>query len=82
MSSPRSGSRWAAPAASDAPHTSFARSGMKKTGNQPSAIAAVISTFFSPSDAIQIGISLRTGCVNDLERLAESGALLGAATGA
>jgi len=43
--------------------------GMKKTGSHPSAIAAVISTFFSPNDAIQIGISLRTGCVKILRAL-------------
>ena len=34
---------------------------MKKSGSQPSATSAVICTFFSPSDATQIGIRGRTG---------------------
>ena len=46
-------------------------------GNQPSAISAVRATFFSPSDATQIGISATQGVSNDLERLAQTGASLG-----
>ena len=47
----RSGDRLAAPLASASPHTSFAFSGTKNIGSQPSATSAVISTFLSPSDA-------------------------------
>ncbi len=55
------GSRLAAPAASDGPNTSFAFSGTKKMGSQPSATSAVIATFFAPSEATQIGMRGRTG---------------------
>ncbi len=59
------------------PHTSWARSGMKKMGSQPSATSAVNATFFSPKEATQIGISTTQGMGNDLERLAQTGASLG-----
>jgi hypothetical protein len=60
-SSPSDGSRLAVPAASDSPHTSFAFSGRKKIGSQPSAISALIATFFGPIAAITIGMRSRTG---------------------
>ena len=34
---------------------------MNKWGSQPSAISAVISTFFTPSEATKIGMRSRTG---------------------
>ncbi len=58
---PRAGSRLADPRASARPHTSFAFSGMKKNGNQPSATSAVMATFRSPREATQMGIRGRTG---------------------
>ena len=36
---------------------------MKRNGNHPLATSAVISTFFGPMDATQIGMSLRSGWV-------------------
>ena len=60
-SGPSSGSRLAAPASSESPQTSRARSGMNRIGSQPSASSAVISTFLSPSEATQIGMVSRSG---------------------
>ena len=66
---------WPPRSASGAPQTSFARSGMKRIGSQPSAISAVSATFFSPSEAIQIGMLAAHRVGDDLERLAQSRAL-------
>ena len=38
-------------------------------GSQPSATSAVISTFFGPSDATQMGMDGRTGWVSSLSGL-------------
>ncbi len=63
------------PLSSASPQTLRARSGWNRNGSQPSAYSAVASTFFGPSDAIQIGTDGRSGFVEQLERLAEPGAL-------
>jgi hypothetical protein len=55
-------SRWAEPASSEAPKTSLDLSGTKNNGSHPSAISAVMATFFSPRAATQIGMRARWGC--------------------
>ena len=60
-SGPRAGSRLAAPASSEAPHTERARSGMNSMGIQPLATSAAMATFFSPRAATHTGMDGRTG---------------------
>ena len=72
---PERGVALAAPSASGAPQTSSARSGMNMIGIHPSATSAVIATLRSPSDATHTGIDGPHGVRDDLERLAEPGAL-------
>ncbi len=55
------GSRLAAPAASESPHTEAAFSGWKNTGSHPSAISAVTSTFLGPNEAMYTGMLARLG---------------------
>jgi hypothetical protein len=62
-------SRLAVPVSSEGPKTSFALSGTKKMGSQPSATSAVMATFFSPSAATQMGMRGRTGWLMILSAL-------------
>ena len=66
---PSDGSRLAVPAARAGPKTSFALSGTKKSGSHPSAISAVMATFFSPRAATQMGMRARTGWLMSLSAL-------------
>ena len=80
-SGPSSGARLAKPAASAGPKTSCIFSGSERVRQPAVASSAVISRFFSPSAATQIGMSAATRVVDQLQRLAQPGALRRAAAG-
>ena len=66
---PSAGSRRASPSARASPQASWAFSGWKKIGSQPSAISAASATFFGPMAAMLIGIRSRTGWLISLSGL-------------
>ena len=57
------------------PHRVWHFSGMNMIGSQPSAISAVAATLRPMSEAHQIGMSVAHRVVDELQRLAEAGAL-------
>ncbi len=61
--------RLAVPFSSASPQTSFAFSGWKRNGSQPSAYSAAPSTDFGPSAAMKSGTALRSGLLRSLSAL-------------